>query len=237
MTEYKLVPAILSSDVQTYIDKILFYADIFDTVHIDITEKIYTNHINTPTVHELIEKTTDIKIYKNFHLMLHNPLDYLDYLYHDSNVIFIYVRSKYVTTEILEKYKEKLVLTYYLEDTNLNENKLKIARHIQLMSVKIGSQGQSFNDFVLNKTNNMKNIPEINKKTIHFDGGLNPQSIKKISKQITVKPYYFIFNIGSFFANSKDKKTLQTKTKLINETLKNNHFIPLSDQKYKNKYF
>ena len=199
----KLVPAILTDDLEKYIKRFVFFAQFFEEIHLDISKKSYTKSINTPDIYKILFLTRNYNVLKNVHFMQSNCRPYIQRIYRRQDIKFIYVNVKQLNEELLLKYNEKIVITFHIDDQiDKYHDLIRLAKHAQVMSVRIGMQGNKFEEKSIDKFLQLKkNYPQIK---LHADGGINEETIKLLRKL----PLHRI-NIGSYLSKAKSTTELE----------------------------
>ncbi len=154
---------------------------IADYIHLDLMDGKYveSDNINIENINLLKETTKPIDI----HLMVNDPLKYLDY-FSNLNVDRITVHPRTVTNFPLlrEKVNERNIKLGIAINPNETVDELKdyfsLVDSILVMSVNPGKGGQTFIDDVLSKIAQIKTINS--KLIIGFDGGINSETVKKL---------------------------------------------------------
>lgn len=209
----KLIPAILSENLDNYITKIKILNQIFNEIHLDISDHKYTNKITTPQPEEILQialnNNSNIKF--NIHLMLQEQMDYAEILLNrfKKNINYIYIDALFLKQKIKIKFIDYIVVNIRLEDS-LDEyiSIIKKFSRIQIMTVPIGMQGQNFDIKALDKIIKITNT--FSNKEIHIDGGINDKTIKYL-KNLPIN----VINIGSYFTNIDNLELLKHRINLI----------------------
>jgi pentose-5-phosphate-3-epimerase len=190
----KIIPAIFSTNLEDYARLARQFSTFCDTLHIDVSDGIYAT-TKTPPLKQVIYETGS-SIMKNIHLMCENPLLEVQKLVELSNINWIYVHVEFIS--LLGQYSPKIVPVIQIHQNPLDYIEiLRMYSHLQIMTVKIGKQGNKFDD------TNLKYIPEIKKLlgnvAIHIDGHVGTDTIHHIMEY---KPK--VLNVGSYLSNTKN---------------------------------
>jgi len=192
------------------------YNDLdIDLIHLDVMDEKFVpfSSFNDNEI-ELIANTTNKPL--DVHLMVENPLDYIDY--------YASLNTKYITIhyeignclEIIKKIKEKGIKVgiSIKPSTDVEEiyDILHLIDLVLIMSVEPGQGGQEFISMSLKKIDKLnKKIKKMNLNVlISVDGGINNNSaIECINNGAE------ILVIGSALLNSFDKKQFLINIKKI----------------------
>lgn len=190
----QIIPAILSTNLKDYARLARQFSTFCDTLHIDVSDGIYTTN-KTPSLEDILNETNS-RIMKNIHLMCENPLVEVRKLIERDDINWIYVHVEFVS--LLEQYSQKIVPVIQIHQNPLDYiDALQIYSHLQIMTVKIGKQGNKFD------ATNLKYIPEIRKLlgnvAIHIDGHVGTDTIHHIMEY---KPK--VLNVGSYLSNTEN---------------------------------
>lgn len=185
-----IIPSILEENINEYIRLCTELSKFSKIIHIDIMDGLYVK-AKSPSAEEVYSKTKNLFPFKSFHLMIDKPIDILEKLYTQSDIHFLYIHIEFLNKELVMKYSDKIVPVIRIEQ-NIPEFKeiIKISRHLQIMTVEIGAQG---NIFLAENLNKIKLARELGfKGKIHVDGHVTAENIPEIMK---FKPYFL--NVGS----------------------------------------
>lgn len=195
----KISPSILSSNNRIESIKKLNNTTA-DYIHIDTMDGVFVPNKQMP-IDEIIELEKHSKIPLDVHLMVENPIEYIEKL-NNKNIEYItfHLEVNQDINKIIKKIKDLnykvglsikpntkvLELLPYLDKIDL----------ILIMSVEPGFGGQQFIENTLEKA---KQLKELNKNiTIEMDGGIKDTNINKL------KDYVDIAVVGSYIINSDD---------------------------------
>lgn len=195
----KISPSILSS--KNRIESIKKLNDTnADYIHIDAMDGIFVpnKQMNIEEIIEL-EKYTNIPF--DIHLMVENPIEYINKLSNKNiEYITIHLEIDKDIHNIIDKIKSlgyKVGLSIKPNTTTLELlpyiNKIDL---VLIMSVEPGFGGQKF---IPNSINKAKQIKELNNNIIiEMDGGINNETIKNIYNHIDIAV------VGSYITNQEN---------------------------------
>ena len=171
-----------------------------DYIHIDAMDGIFVPNTQMK-LEEIIELEKNSNIPLDVHLMVENPIEYINQLSNKNiKYITIHIEIDKNIDELIDKIKS---LNYKVglsikPDTNVLEllpylDKIDL---VLIMSVEPGFGGQKF---IPNSLDKAKKIRELNKDiTIEIDGGINDTNINEVKK------YVDIAVVGSYITNSNN---------------------------------
>ncbi len=202
----KVSPSILSCDFSILKQEIDTVAEICDYIHIDVMDGNFVNNITFgPGLVKDIRKH-----YKNIfdvHLMLTNPLQYIDsFSDAGADIITIHIECNSNIEETIAKIKSCNKKVGLAINPKTNVNKLNNYLHeidlILVMSVQPGFGGQKFDETVIDKINVLNSLKEQKgyNYLIEVDGGVNDKTIDLL-KAVKVD----IVVAGSYIFNSEDR--------------------------------
>lgn len=205
----KISGSILAADFANLEKEINRVKEYMDYIHIDIMDGNFVPNISFgPYVTRCVKNIIDLPL--DVHLMVKNPLDIIDE--------FIKLQPEYITVHY-ETINDKLFEKIY---TKLKENNIKIGISINpetpyevlipylekvdlilIMSVNPGYCGQTFIEDVIYKIDMLREIIDSEKLNvkIEVDGGINNNTIEKVTKSD-------IIVLGSYLFNESDKEIL-----------------------------
>ena len=152
------------------------------------------------TIDELKNNFNDTKKELDIHLMVNNPLDYIDALAKlKAKIITFHIDSTNNPLVVINKIKEHNILVGIAinpdDDINILNDYYKLIDYILIMSVIPGKGGQKFIPDALKKVKLLEN----KNKLIGIDGGINNDTIKSL------KDYKIdIYISGSYICMSDD---------------------------------
>lgn len=170
-----------------------------DLIHVDLMDGIYVENKNF-TIDELKNNFNDTKKELDVHLMVNNPIEYIDALTKlKTKIITFHLDSTNNPIEVINKIKENNILVGVAinpsDDLNILDEYYDLIDYVLIMSVVPGKGGQKFMPEVLNKINLLEN----KNKLIGIDGGINNETIKYL------KDYKIdIYVSGSYICMSDD---------------------------------
>lgn len=208
----KIIPSILSENISAAQEKATLVEGLVDWIQVDIMDGKFVQKevFNLPI--DLVTLQWSGK--KEAHLMVENPLQYLDIL-EDLSYDRIYFHSEVAQSmpddfwNSLGKYSfEKGVAINPETSWEVIEPYLDIIDVVLFMTVHPGKGGQKFIDNVLEKVKSFKE--KYPNKLVQIDGGVDEKNIKQAS-QAGVD--LFVVGTNLFSANSltKQLKKLQGK--------------------------
>ncbi len=159
-----------------------------DYIHMDIMDGLYVENKNFSKKDlKVIFKYT--KKYLDVHFMVCNPEKYLKYFKNNNSVTNIYFHpsSSYDPFDFINKVKEMNITVGIVINPDENITSFKqYYKHIDkvlIMSVVPGAGGQKFIDASVTKIKELTTFREENNEIfeIAVDGGINDQTIKKLS--------------------------------------------------------
>lgn len=160
-------------------------ASIADGIHADFMDGVYAGEKNfdIQTINNLfqgIKKDIDV------HLMLNNPSSYFDALSSiNTKCIYIHPSTSSNIGEDLKKLDElkieKGIVINPDEDIDAFEVLYSQVDRVLLMSVVPGKGGQKFLEKTENRLLNLRKYKEKYNFLIYIDGGINDETIKKVS--------------------------------------------------------
>lgn len=220
----EIVPAILTSDIDSFWDQIIKLSPYYDTFHIDIIDGTIYGNNKTVTIDDIlktIDSHTDLvnKIVFDIHFMVKEP----NYLF--KNILDL--KSKLTIKTLYFHYKTRpntqllygelgieIGLAIDPDDSiaqliqNYDINSIK---NIIIMTVFPRAQGQSFLEYPLDKIEQLRVAGY--RYNISVDGGVNDKTISLILSKSFLPDF---LNIGSFFSKSENiKESVKKITSII----------------------
>lgn len=176
-----------------------------EIIHYDVMDGKFVNNFSLPTkeVLELFNNTHEH--YKDVHLMVNEPTEYLEQLFSFADQISVHVESinPHDLNELINKYADKVKLGLVVNpDTKIDVvfEHLQKLNHVMIMSVVPGRGGQTFIEASLDKIISLSN--EIKTKElstiIEIDGGINDiwgPKVFELGVNIAVSGSYLINNL------------------------------------------
>lgn len=177
----KIIPALLSSDIQEIKDNLAKLEGLVDWAQIDIMDNKFVPNISI-AVKDLVGVKTNLKL--EAHLMIFNPQDVFKDC-KDARIkrVFFHFEAVDDIESVLGQMKdfnfEKGIAINPETEADKIEPYLDKVDLVLFLSVNPGFQGQGFIESVLEKVKKLKKIrPEMK---IEIDGGINIENIKKVS--------------------------------------------------------
>lgn len=207
----KVVPAILTSDIDSFWDQIERLLPFYNYFQVDIMNGTYGENktISLKNILESVESKKNIceKIKVDFQLIIKNPENY----YGEINKLKTKLDIKYLI--IHYKIKPKIDLLYDKLGLNmgiaidpddsiaqfLSEYNINSIKNIVIMTVFPRSQGLPFLEYPLDKIEQLRNAGY--RYNISVDGGVNENTIPLIMSK-KFQPDYL--NIGSYFSKAEN---------------------------------
>lgn len=209
----KIVPAILTSDIDSFWDQIEKLYPYYQTFQIDIMDKTYGENetISLFDIKQSLKTHTDLtkKINLEFQLIIKSPEKYykiLKELKTSLNINCVYFHYK-IRPNIQLLYGElgtDIGIAVDPDDSiaQLTQNYgIKSIKNIIIMSVFPRAQGQSFLEYPLDKIEQLRVAGY--RYNISVDGGVNDKTIPLIFSKSFLPDF---LNIGSFFSKSENIK-------------------------------
>tara|TARA_B100000524_G_C23649125_1_gene369532 strand:- start:45 stop:791 length:747 start_codon:yes stop_codon:yes gene_type:complete len=184
LMKYKLGYSIIANNLLKVTDTIE-KLNFVDFLHVDIMDGNFVDEltIGPQYVHNLIELISEknlIKQYLDVHLMVNNPINYIDKLPNVNSIIFqVENLNNYQILEIINSIKAKnskcgISISPNTSIDNLI-NYLNLIDIVQIMTVEPGKCGQKLIKSTLTKIYNIRNINS--QIIIQVDGGINKNNI------------------------------------------------------------
>lgn len=172
---------------------------VADLIHVDLMDGVYVEN-NNFTISELENNFNDVNKELDVHLMVNNPIKYIDVLTKlKTKLITFHLDSTNNPIDVINKIKENNILVGVAinpdDSLNVLDKYYDLIDYVLIMSVVPGKGGQSFMPEVLNKIKLLEN----KNKLIGIDGGINSETIKYL------KGYNIdIYVSGSYICMSDD---------------------------------
>jgi len=152
-----------------------------DFIHVDLMDGLYVENKNF-TIEEVIKDLLDTTKSLDIHLMVNNPIIYIDELAKlKPSIITFHLDSTDNPKEVIELIKDYNIKVGIAinpsDDINILDDYYELIDYVLIMSVHPGLGGQSFIPSVLDKVKYLedKNL------LIGIDGGINDHSIKLLN--------------------------------------------------------
>lgn len=209
----KIVPAILTSDIDSFWKQIDKLSPYYDTFQIDIMDKTYGENesISLFDIKQSLKEHTDLvkKINVEFQLIVKSPEKYykiLKELKIHLNIKCVYFHYK-IKQDIKLLYGELGVeigvaidpddsIAQFVQNYDINTIK-----NIIIMTVFPRAQGQDFLEYTLDKIEQLRVAGY--RYNISVDGGINDRTISNILSKNFLPDF---LNIGSYFSKSENLK-------------------------------
>jgi len=192
-----IIPAILEDNLKTIQEKIAQVSSLADKVQIDVCDGVF---VEEETFLDL-EKITTLETIE-YHLMVQNPLKFIDIPLKKRDSVIIHVESKNAEKAVNEFLKKtKRVGVCKNPDTPVEELEKYVDRvnFVQFLTVYPGKQGQEMLEKPFHEAVEfLKKYPTI---SIQIDGGVNQENLKRI---VHSKIYNLVS--GSSIFNTKNPR-------------------------------
>ena len=154
-----------------------------DYVHVDVMDGKFVNNINQNlSVFKILKENFEIPIVA--HLMVLNPLDFIEKIIRFVDVILFHYESEDNIRDIIEKVKnhnKKAGIVINPEtDVSIIAPYLDKIEYILVMAVNPGWSGQEFLPSTIEKINKLAQYKKKFKFEIIVDGGINLENAKKL---------------------------------------------------------
>jgi len=172
---------------------------IADLIHVDLMDGLYVENKNF-TIDELLNNFNNINKKLDIHLMVNNPIEYIDTLIElKPKIITFHLDSTNNPIDVINKIKENNILVGIAinpkDDISILNKYYDLIDYVLIMSVVPGKGGQKFMPEVLDKIKVLEN----KNKLVGIDGGINNDTIKYL------KNYKIdIYVSGSYVCMSDD---------------------------------
>ena len=148
-----------------------------DLIHVDLMDGIYVDNKNF-TIDEVLNDLKDVTKQLDIHLMVNNPIEYIDKLaILNPEIITIHLdacNNPLSVIDLIKKYGIKVgVAINPDEDINILDDYDNLIDYVLIMSVYPGLGGQKFIPSVLDKIKLLENKNIL----IGIDGGINDETI------------------------------------------------------------
>ena len=188
--KYKLGYSIIANNLLKITDTIE-KLNFIDFLHIDIMDGNFVNEltIGPQYVHNLIDIISEKNLTKQIldvHLMVNNPINYINKLPDVNSIIFqIENLNNYQILEIIDTIKAKnskcgISISPNTSIENIIDY-LKLIDIVQIMTVEPGKCGQKLIKSTLTKIYDIRNINS--QITIQVDGGINKNNLTELLKK------------------------------------------------------
>lgn len=209
LTMVKLIPSILSDNLDDYVKFTNLYSTFSEVIHLDFMDGVYVS-TKSPDVFEILESLKQFSVKKNLHLMLANPKSVLEKISEFEGIDTVYIHADVFDRELLNQsfnYKIGLILNPEMKVSDYRELILSVGT-VMLMTVIPGKQGNEFLPTVLTKIDEIRAMNFIGE--IHLDGHINQDTLGKC---MSFQPD--VLNIGSAMQKSTNPKEVYDSLKLL----------------------
>ncbi|MDP3974528.1 MAG: hypothetical protein Q8P65_00890 [bacterium] len=219
----KIVPAILTDDINSFWDQINKLSPYYDTFQIDIMDKTYGENetISLFDIKQSLKSHADLtkKINLEFQLIIKNPEKYYKIIKElktslNINCIYFHYKIKPNLQLLYDEIGIDIGIAIDPDDSiaQLIQNyDIKSIKNIIIMTVFPRAQGQSFLEYSLDKIEQLRVAGY--RYNISVDGGVNDKTIPLIFSKFFLPDF---LNIGSFFSKSEN---LRESIKKINSII------------------
>jgi len=211
-----IIPAILEENLKNIQSKIELVSDNCERVQIDVCDGVFIPEETFLDLGKLKGTTSRIE----YHLMVKNPLKFIDIPLKNTDSVIIHVESNNVLESIKEFLKKtKRVGVCKNPDTPLSEIEkyVDLVNFVQFLTVHPGKQGQELLEKPYNEAVEFKEkYPTI---PIQIDGGVNEENLKRIVQN---KIYNLVMGSAIYKSNSPAStiKKLNSKIKRLTKKVK-----------------
>ncbi len=177
-----IIPGILTTDPEEFANVLEFTKDVSEAVHLDVIDNNFCDGQTLP----ISSWPTVSTRYSEIHLMVNNPIDYLEALA-DKSVTraLVHIEAKFDLAELVEKAKTHDILLGWSVNPDTDLDKLRpyyeSSQFVQLMSVHPGFSGQKMIDTTVSSVAYLKRIPG-QRLIVSVDGGVNLENLPELQK-------------------------------------------------------
>ena len=202
-----IIPAILEENLDEILRKISIVESVADKVQIDVCDGVF---VPEETFLDLAKINTKAKV--EYHLMVSNPLQFVDIPLKASDSVIFHVESKNVEkaiNQILQKTKNVGICKNPDTPVSELEKYAHLVNYVQFLTVTPGKQGQEIIKKPIDEAIEFhKKYPTL---SIQIDGGINENNMKEI-----VKAKINNLAMGSaIFSDSNPRKQLEKLNKKL----------------------
>jgi ribulose-phosphate 3-epimerase len=209
-----IIPAILEENLKDIQNKIDLVSGEVERIQIDVCDGVFTTEETFLDLGKLRGTTSRIE----YHLMVKNPLKFIDIPIKPSDSVIVHVESINVKESIKEFLKKtKRVGVCKNPDTSLNEiiKYIDLVNFVQFLTVHPGKQGQELLEKPYNEAIEFKEkYPTI---PVQIDGGVNEENIKRIVQN---KIYNLVTGSAVYKTTSPPTTIKKLNTRIKNLTKK-----------------
>jgi pentose-5-phosphate-3-epimerase len=173
----RLIPSILSSNLQDYTRLAGIYSKFSQVIHLDIMDGKYVP-AKSPDLYQVLQQISTVSVAFYVHLMVENVVENLHIAATFPQVKLVYIHVEKLTKEILENNWPFTIALTLNPNTSITkyEEILMRSQVIQIMSVEPGGQGNPF------LASSLKTIEVLRKSgcygEFHIDGSVNSETIQ-----------------------------------------------------------
>lgn len=219
----KIIPAILTSDIESFWDQITKLSPFFGTFQIDIMDKTYGENetISLFDIKQSLKRHFELvkKIKVEFQLIIKNPEKYLEIIktlktHLNIKCIYFHYKTKPNIQLLYREFGIDIGIAIDPDDSIaefLLKYDIKRLKNIIIMTVFPRAQGQSFLEYPLDKIEQLRTAGY--RYNISVDGGVNDTTIPIILSKKFLPNF---LNIGSFFSKSEN---IEFSVKKINSII------------------
>lgn len=173
-----IIPALLEKDWSSIEKKLKVCENFASTIHIDFIDGVFASDKIFLEIEKFKEYSSYFKL--EAHLMVNEPIEYLERLFDSGFKTFIgHVEKMSDQVAFVAKAQELggvgLALDLETPINRISVNKDDLDK-ILLLSVKAGQSGQKFDEKVLDK---IRELRQIYLNSIEIDGGVNADTLSK----------------------------------------------------------
>ena len=171
-----IIPAILEENLSEINRKISLVEGLTDKIQIDVCDGVF---VEEETFLDISKINTKAKI--EFHLMVANPMQFVDIPLKESDSVIIHVESKnaeQAINQMLKKTKNVGICKNPETPVSELEKYVNLVNYVQFLTVNPGKQGQTLIEKPIEEASQFKKkYPML---SIQIDGGVNEYNMKSI---------------------------------------------------------
>jgi ribose 5-phosphate isomerase B len=177
----KIIPVVLSDNLDDYKFRIKEFSKFSKVVNIDIEDGNFVVE-KTPAIKEIMELTESQNVYFTVHLMVSDPQTCIEELKSYSNISTVYVHAESLTQEILQEELPFDIAIVVSDFTDVKDyaDLYPFCTIAQVMTVPLGKKGSKFISEQLKKIEELRALGF--KGEIHIDGSVNDETLPDIMK-------------------------------------------------------
>lgn len=216
LSKSSIILSVLTRDADEFAEKLAYASQATKSVHLDIIDNNFCEGKTLP-IDAWPELMAD---YSEAHLMVKNPLEYLEPLAMKKVVrAIVHIEANFDPLDLAKKARELDLLIGWAVNPDTDLDKLRalydISTYIQVMGVHPGQSGQAMIDTTPTAVAYLKRIPS-RRLIVTVDGGVSAQTIIELK---LAGANNFIVSHAVFDADNRDD-ALQNLTALLREPVK-----------------